>query len=190
MSLQNLEIEFKYIAKADLSAFQDFCEKRNAERFQIVSGFDHFYSKSAEPSSFYRHRVNTNENQLTFKKKTVDDNSYIREEHNIDLPLTVSREKIQALCNINGYLYDFSIFKNCFIYSYDYYTLVFYVCYDTQLKELGRFVEIEMKEDYNWSTEEEAYGELVTLERLCKNLGLSPELRVKLSLYEQFRSKK
>ena len=134
--------------------------------------------------------MNTNENQLTFKRKTIKDNSYIREEHNIDLPLTVSKEKIKALCNINGYTYDFSIFKNCFIYNYDYYTLVYYICYDVQLRELGRFIEIEMKEDYNWTSEEEAYKELVVLEKLCKGFEISSEGRSQLSLFEQFRSKK
>lgn len=183
----NTEVEFKYEAKTSLSTFKDFCENRKPNKFSIVSGYDHFFSKSSDLDSFYRHRVNTNENELTFKRKTTKDNSFIREEHNIDLPLSVSQEKIAALCGINGYTYDASIFKHCFIYNYDFYTLVYYVCYDVELKELGRFIEIEMKEDYSWINEQEAFGELVTLERLCKNLGLSPDNRINKSLFEMFR---
>lgn len=185
--MKNKEIEFKYQASISLSQFKDFCINRKPDRFLIISGYDHFHSNPKDPNSFYRHRVNTNENQLTFKRKTVEDNSFIREEHNIDLPLNVSEDKIKALCAINGYEYNISIFKNCFIYNFNYYTLVYYFCYDAELKELGRFIEIEMKEDYDWTSETEAFGELVALERLCKSIGLSLEGRINKSLFEMFR---
>jgi adenylate cyclase class IV len=185
--MKNVEIEFKYKASIALTEFNDFCESRKPDKFVIISGFDHFYSSKSDKDSFYRHRVNTNENQLTFKKKLTVDNNFIRKEHNIDLPMSVSEDKIGSLCEINGYEYDISIFKNCFIYNYDYYTLVYYICYDKNLTELGRFIEIEMKEDYDWRNEEEAYGELVSLERLCKSIGASPDNRLNLSLFEMFR---
>lgn len=188
MPLKNQEIEFKYRADhISLSSFKHFCECREPDKFQIVSGFDHFYSKESESDSFYRHRVNTNENQLTFKRKINKDDSFVREEHNIDLPLTVSEEKIKDLCNITGYSYNTSIFKNCFIYNYDYYTLVFYICYSKDLNETGRYIEIEMKEDYDWFDVNEAYSALVTVEKLCRTLGLAPESRIKESLFEMNR---
>ncbi len=186
MSLNHREIEYKYRAELPLSEFKTFCEGRNPLKFLIISGYDHFLANPADPGSFYRHRVNTNENQLTFKRKLQQDNNSIREERNIDLPLSVSESQVRDLCGVHGYVYTNSIFKNCFIYNYDYYTLVMYVCYNSELEELGRFVEIEMKEDYDWSTEEEALNELVTLERLCKSLGVSPEKRIKSSLFEMF----
>lgn len=185
--MTNIEVEFKYKASIPLSVFKRFCASREPLKFLIISGYDHFYSNDKDESSFYRHRVNTNENELTFKRKQVKDNSFIREEHNIDLPLTVTEEKISSLCGINGYKYNTSIFKNCFIYNYDYYTLVYYICYDLELKELGKFIEIEMKEDYNWSSQEEAFTALTTLERLFKTLDISPEARVTSSLFEMFR---
>lgn len=187
--LKNLEIEFKYNAKhLNLTHFKAFCEASHPRQFQIISGYDHFFSKHDDPDSFYRHRVNTNENQLTFKRKTVKDNSYVREEHNIDLPLNVSADKIRDLCNISSYKYNTSIFKNCFIYNYEYYTLVFYICYDKDLKELDRFLEIEMREDYDWSTEEEALSALKTIEKLCAHtLLIGPGNRINQSLFEMFR---
>lgn len=188
MSLELREIEFKYPAEIVLTKFKEFCLNRsNLVKFVLVSGYDHFYSNCTVPDTFYRHRVNTNENQLTFKRKTVADNSFIREEHNIDLPLNLPEDKIKALCGIQGYLYNTSIFKHCFIYVYDYYTIVYYICYDIDLNETGRFIEIEMKEDYNWKNEAEAFNELVTLERMCKELGVSSEKRINKSLFEMYR---
>lgn len=187
MGLKNLEIEFKYAATVPLIEFQSFCELRKPLKVQIISGFDHFMSKDTDPDSFYRHRVNTLENQLTFKRKTIKDNSFIREEHNIDLPLTVSRSTIESMCGVHGYKYNVSIFKNCFIYTYAYYTLVFYSVYDINLNEMGRFIEIEMKEDYDWVDEKEAFGELITLEKLCKVLNIDSSKRINTSLYEMFR---
>lgn len=185
--MTNTEIEFKYLAKVKLSQFKQFCEVRKPIKYQIISGYDRFFSKPSEPDSFYRHRVNTNENQLTFKRKTTKTDNFIREEHNIDLPLNVSEEKIEALCRINGYVYDTTIFKNCFIFNYSDHTLVYYVCYDSELRELGRFIEIEMKEDYAWTSEQEAFNSLLALERLCKAVGLSPDNRVNKSLFEMYR---
>lgn len=189
MSLKNTEVEFKYSAKINITDFKRFCEDRSPLKFQIISGFDHFMSNPSSLESFYRHRVNTLENQLTFKRKRDQDNNYIREERNIDLPLSVSQDKVEALCAVHGYVYNTSIFKNCFIYNYDYYTLVLYVCYDVNLVEKGRFLEIEMKEDHPWSTEQEAYSSLLVLEKTCKTLGASPEARLSQSLFEMFRKK-
>lgn len=185
--MKNREIEFKYPATTSLSEFKAFCVGRKPQKFIIISGYDHFYASDKDENSFYRHRVNTNENQLTFKRKTVMTDSFIREEHNIDLPMTVSEEKIKDLCNITGYSYNTSIFKNCFIYNYEYYTLVYYVCYDIELNEMHKFIEIEIKEDYNWNSESEAFNELITLEKLCKPLGLKPETRITRSLFEMYR---
>lgn len=189
--MKNIEIEFKYDAKnIPLTLFQSFCKNREPISSLIVSGHDYFMDNPNEPNSFYRHRVGPVDNQLTFKRKTTNDNSFIREEHNIDLPVTVTQEKIEDLCNIHGYSYNTSIFKNCFIFTYQYYTLVYYICYDLDLVELNRFVEIEMKEDYNWTSEAEAWNELLLLEKMCKPLGITPSNRVNESLYEIYRKGK
>lgn len=190
MSLNHREIEFKYPAEIPLSEFKTFCEVRGPLNSLLISGFDHFLANEKEPGAFYRHRVNTNENQLTFKRKLTLENNEVREERNINLPLSVTGAQVRDLCGVHGYKYTASIFKNCFIYNYDYYTLVAYICYDSELKELGRFIEIEMKEDYAWTSEEEALHELVTLERLCKDLGVSSEKRIKKSLFEMFGGSK
>lgn len=182
------EIEFKY--KADnisLSVFEAFCKKNSPLTHLIASGYDHFYDKSDASGSFCRLRVGPDSNQLTFKRKTTDNNNFVRTEHNIDLTRETSREQIEALLSEFGYAYNTSLFKNCFIYKYDWFTYVYYVCYDTDMKELGRFVEIEMSEEHAWQNEEEAYNQLLILEKLCKSLGVSPQCRVKRSLFELYR---
>lgn len=181
------EIEFKYRADdIDMSAFAEFCEDRRPVKNLHASGYDHFYARIDEPGSFCRHRVGPDSNQLTFKRKTDTANNYVRTEHNIDLSAGVDRSQVEALCSEFGYRYAASIFKNCFIYNYEWYTLVYYICYDKDMRELGRFVEIEISESYAWESEKAAWNELLTLERLCKGLGLSKDLRVSTSLFEMF----
>jgi adenylate cyclase class IV len=183
--MKNTEIELKFKATVSLSKFKEFCQKRNPRNYVEVAGWDYFYSNPQEPESFFRHRVNPKESQVTFKRKTHKDNNYIREEKNFDTQF--SREQVADLCAISGYTYNSTIFKNCFIYNYEDHTLVFYICYDVEMKELGRFIEIEMKEDYPWANEDEAFSKLTILEKLCKPLELSPAARVSQSLFEMYR---
>lgn len=186
--MKYFELEFKYKADSiDLDKFREFCKSRTPVNYLHASGFDNFYENTKEADSFCRHRVGPDINQLTFKRKTTDSNSYLRTEHNIGMQVEVTSDQITALCSEFGYKYSYSIFKTCFIYNFEYYTLVYYVCYDKKMKELGRFVEIEMREDYNWDSQQHAWDELVTLERLCKPLGITPQNRTKLNLYEMFK---
>lgn len=182
------EVEFKY--KADsvtLSAFTAFCIERKPETVVEAAGYDHFYANTKDPDAFCRHRIGPDFNQLTFKRKTTGANNYVRTEHNINLTLDMERDKIEAICSEFGYKYNTSIFKNCFVYFYDWCVLSYYVCYDTDLKELGRFLEIEANEDHAWETEQEAWDAVVVMEKLCKPLGLTPQMRIKRSLFELYK---
>lgn len=182
------EVEFKYDAKnIKLEEFKTFCAHRKPSSQVVASGFDYFYSDKKDSESFCRHRIGSDTNQLTFKRKTSDANSYVRTEHNINLDRNMSQEQIKAFCSEFGYEYNTSLFKTCFVYIYEDYSLCYYVCYDSNMVEKRRFVEIEMHEDYPWSTEQEAWNALVALERICKPLGVSAQARVKLSLFELFR---
>lgn len=182
------EIETKYNAsEISLEDFIEFCEAREPNSQVIASGYDHFYDKEGDDTSFCRHRVGPDLNQLSFKRKTQDTNNFIRTEHNINLNGTTV-DQIEALCkDLGGYTYNFSIFKNCFVYKYDRYTLVYYVCYTKDLKELGRFVEIEMSEDGVWRNEDEAWMALRKIEIQLKTLGVSANARIRRSLFEMFR---
>lgn len=181
------EIEFKYNASdISLKDFNKFCKDRKPEKFIEVGGYDYFYKTTGNNGGFCRHRVGADSNQLTFKRKTTSGNNFIRTEHNIDLVNLVSVDQIAALCKEFGYEPAAALFKNCFIYVYDFYILVYYIVYDTGMKELGRFVEIEMKEDHTWTSETEAWDALTAMERICKPLGLSSQARIRKSLFEMF----
>lgn len=182
------EIELKYRADdIPLTAFLKFAKDRSPVDSLYVSGYDHFFSDTAGSESFVRHRVGHNFNQLTFKAKTVPGNNFIRRETNITLGKDVSLEAAQQLCKDFGYEFNRSIFKTVFVYEYPRYVLSYYVVYTPDLQELGRFMEIEMSEQYPWKTEQEAWGELVALEAEAKVLGVTAQARMKKSLYEQFK---
>lgn len=188
MPLKFTEVETKYSAE-DISfeKFKVFCEERLPEKRITASGYDHFYEKNDDVGSFCRHRIGPDMNQLTFKRKTKDANNFIRVEHNINLTKDMGADIISALCSEFGYKYNTSIFKTCFVYTYKWYVFSYYTCYDTDMREVGRFIEIEMREDHAWKDEKEAWDNLLVLEKLCKSLGLSPQARIKKSLFEIYR---
>lgn len=188
--MANQEVEFKYNASGiSLEAFTKFCKERGKiKNYVLASGYDHFYAKSSDEDSFCRHRFGPDMNQVTFKRKTNDTNNFVRTEHNMNLKPEMEEAKVAALLSEFGYKFNTSIFKTCFVYQYDWYTFVYYICYNTEMQELGRFVEIEMSEDHAWENEEHTWNELLILEKLCKtSLGVTPQNRVKRSLYEMFK---
>jgi len=186
-----LEIEFKYHAgMISLEKFKAFCLDREPVKTIIASGFDYFYANEKDSNAFCRLRVGADINQLTFKRKTKDANNFVRTEHNVELSKDMTIEQIQSFVSEFGYKPDATIFKNCFVYKYNYYTLVYYICYDTNMTEQGRYVEIEMAEEYPWRNEKEAYEGLLSLERLCKPLGIAPQGRIKRSLFELYGNAK
>lgn len=190
--MKHKEVEFKYNAQeVSLSTFTKFCLAKDDKVVTIIaSGWDRFYTNAKDSESFCRHRVGADCNQLTFKRKLVGNNSIVRTEHNLDLTPEMTQDQVSALCAEFGYEYDTAVFKNCFIYKYEWYVLAYYVCYNEEMKELGRFIEIEAREDAGWNNEEEALEEIVLMERLFKAFGISAQSRIKRSLYEMFRTQK
>ncbi len=64
---------------------------------------------------------------------------------------------------------------------------MYYVVYDQDMKELDRFLEIEMLEDYPWKSEQEARKHLAMVETWLSSLGATPENRESKSLFERYR---
>lgn len=181
------EIEFKYSANyISLEKFHSFCKKKKPIEYKQIAGYDHFFKNPKDITSFYRHRIGLDMNQLTLKKKLTDDNNFIRIEHNIDLSKESTEEIIADFCKELGYFPTKSIFKNAFIYIYDGHVVVYYICYDKDMNELGRFIEIEIEEVYASKHEKEAWSDLVLLEHIYKPLGISSKYRVTSSLAEMY----
>lgn len=184
--MKHKEVEYKYNSSGiQLSKFHHFCLEMEPLNYKEVSGTDQFYQNKSMPDRFYRYRVaNADDMELTLKIVS-DSGNVIRDEHNISLK-HMSSSAIGAYVKASGFEYSGEIFKNCFIYTYDYFILVYYICYNTNMQESGRFIEIEMREDYPWHSVEEAKQELDTREKLCKNLGIGPDSRESRSLFEMF----
>lgn len=181
------EIEYKYAASGiPLTEFESVAKTSDCTGIVVASGYDHFYEDAKNKASFWRHRVGGDINQLTLKRKLIDANNYVRTEHNVNLAPDTSPEVIRGFLKEIGAKYNTSIFKNAFIYQFPKHIFVYYVVYDTQMKELGRFVEIEMSESYPWKSEAEAISEMQSLERSLKVLGITAQARLKRSLYEMF----
>ena len=180
-----LEIELKYSAKdIALTDFAEFCKTLGPTKCFQASGTDHFYSSDKDDTQFGRYRVGPDFVQLTVKTKTSNKNNFIRQEDNLDFKEAIPEERVRSFFNKFGYEYQTSIFKNCFIYKYPLYTLVYYVIYTVDMNEIGRYLEIEMSESHPWESEQQAWDALVVLEKTCKPLGIIPQSRVKKSLYE------
>lgn len=188
--MKHTEVEFKYSAKnVSLEQFQKFCMELNPKEIVLPAGYDYFYRSPKDPNSFCRHRQGAITNQLTFKRKLADKNNFVRTEHNIDLSSKMSNLQIEAFLKEFGYEKSSSIYKNAFVYLYNKFNFVYYVVYDVAMNELGRFIEIEMDENYDWKDEIEAYTELQQLEKSMAVLGITSHTRLKLSLFEMFGEK-
>lgn len=166
-------------------AFNEYT-KKPAKNFFTASGYDHFFKPNKDDGSFFRLRVDQVNKQLTYKKKLTEDNNVVRTEYNIDLAKNITDNYIINFCRDLGYEYTKSIFKNSFIYEFEWYILSYYICYDGTMTELGRFIEIEVNEDMASANPSQAYADLLSLEKLYKNLGLKVSTRVSSSLYELF----
>lgn len=186
--VQNKEIEFKYPAKnISLQTFNDFCKNMHDHvGYRDNLGTDKFFTHPEKPDTFFRLRQDSGTLQLTFKRKIAQDNS-MRIEYN----LNVDNDQGSAHCLIEemGYKYDTILHKVNHVHIFPWYVLSYYICYNSDMVEYDRFIEIEMREDCKWTSEQEVFNELRIVEKMFKPLGISPDKRIKESLYEMFRSK-
>lgn len=187
------EIEYKYNADdIDRMAFKDLAKSLNPTSFVYVESTDTYFAKSE--SEFLRYRAPSENKlsgeedraELTFKKKTIDQNNWTR----IEVNLRVDKNDpflINAFCEGLQYKKNFQIIKSCDIYYYDSdnVDLVFYSVRDENGKYY-HFLEIEAMEDCGISKEKSL--EIVQkYEKLLSPLGITPQKRKKLSLWEMFR---
>lgn len=183
------ELEFKYNAK-DIK-FKDFYNiilNKGYKKSLSISSWDIYYTNNVE-NSFIRFRDSTTP-ELTKKVKTKESNNWDRVE--VDLPLDINRinvDIVNKFSEVIGYKENFRIYKSCFIYWINNLNYVYYVVYDNNINELGRFIEVEVnKEDVE--NLQDPYEILLEGEKLLEKLGITPQNRMKKSLFELFRSSK
>lgn len=180
------EVETKYDAeKINISQFHEIVNKLNVRKRLLVSSFDDYFTNDCGEFVRYRHRPDRGE--LTIKKKTEDRNNNQRTEVNI--PTSGDNlEAVSAFLGLQGYTYNFGIYKTCDIFWTDKVDLVYYVVYDKNFKELRRFIEIEADESLEWESEEEAWNEVLKYEKMLEPLGITPQHRLRKSLFEVFKN--
>jgi adenylate cyclase class IV len=186
--VNSLELEFKYNAEGiSLPAFIEFCNSLKPSKKVEVSSWDFYYTNTekGKENQFIRFRQSDNA-ELTIKRKTNELNNWERVE--IDLPLQgnkLNESTVNKFVSLLNYKFNFKIFKSCFIYWFDNINIVYYVVYDSNLKEQGRFLEIEVNKE-QVSNLSNPSSVLKTYEEQLKILNLKPANRLKKSLFEMF----
>lgn len=182
------ELEFKY--KADDISLQDFQKLMNTlavTHKKDVSSWDHYFTNTAE-DEFLRYREST-EPELTIKRKLNKNNNWERIE--VDLPINpkkVNMPTMTKFVSLLGYNNKKSIYKTCFITWLEYINFVYYIVYDADMKEKGRFIEVEFNKDKLDSTlmDKGIEYHLKYGQEVLAKLGLTPQNRLKKSLFEIF----
>lgn len=182
------ELEYKY--KADdvkLTDFVNLMINLIPTKRKDVSSWDHYYTSVVTKDAFIRFRESDNP-ELTMKRKIQSSNNWERLE--IDLPLDPNRIKINTVnkwAEMEDYKHNFTIYKSCFIFWYDIVNTVYYVVYNEDMKEVGRFIEVEVnKEQVDKLGVDACFEKLKDFEKALTALGISPQNRLKKSLFEMF----
>lgn len=183
------EIEFKY--SADDISLEDFIKandalERSYQRID-VSSWDCYYTKGDKTDRFIRHRMGDTP-ELTFKLK-ITKNIWEREEVDISLKNCNQEKEINRFCEFIGYEKNFKIYKSCFIFVYENFNSVYYTVYDTNMKEIGRFMELEFdKSKVEEYTEDGAFEFLKQKEKeLFEKSGITHRNRLQKSLFDMFK---
>jgi len=183
--MKNKEIETKYVAdKIEMIEFVNLIDKLNPE-WIMVSSYDAYFTNDSD--EFIRYRYHDSMGELTIKRKTTNNNNLMRVE--VNLPTEgKSLSTVEAFVNLLGYKRNFSIFKTSKIAFFEKAVLVYYIVYDENFNEKQRFIEVEANEKYNWTSENEAWEEVVKYEKTLEPLGITPKNRLKKSLFELFKT--
>ena len=180
------ELEFKY--KANEILLKDFTALMSTlpiTKQKDVSSWDHYYVNGVE-DEFIRFRESSDP-ELTIKRKTNQANNWQRVEVDLSLDHTkIKPETVLAWVELLGYKHKRSIYKTCFIFWTEYVNFVYYIVYDNDMNEKGRFIEVEMNKSCLPKEALNVDNHLKRGQEVLAKLGLSPQNRLKKSLYELY----
>lgn len=192
-----VELEYKYKAD-DVSflKFRELMEGLQLVKQKDISSWDYYFTPvNNDYEGFVRFRNSSISPELTKKIKTKNDNNFNRIE--IDLPLDrtkVTVPIVDKFMETLNHKENFRIFKSCFIYWLDTVNFVYYIVFDQNLKEVGRFIEVEVNKDKVASLKDKgdhlrtgAEYELLKYERELETIGIKSSNRMKKSLFELFK---
>ena len=193
--LDHIEFETKYRIDNSLAAqFQMVVTNMPSfKEFVYACGPDEYFVKE-DMFARYRKEAFKGDNaraEITVKIKPKGaKNNIIREEYNIRVDGT-PRDTIAKFLNSLGFEYSFTITKSCQIYRMEDATLVIYTVGDItdgHLKQEESFVEIEVSEEkIHTMTEQDAWDIITKYEKALEPVGVSPQKRLRLSLFDMYR---
>lgn len=179
------ELEYKYKAdKIDYPEFRKLMESLHILKTMEVTSPDVYYTKGEE---FLRYRQG-NKPELTKKVKNKQTNNWDRVE--VDLPLDFHRTTkaiVTKFSELLGYKEDFTIHKSCFIFYLADVNYVYYIVFDENFKERGRFIEVEVNKD-KIKDHNGAEEILKDAAEKLRSIGLTPQNRLKHSLFEMYHN--
>lgn len=186
------EIELKYYAEnISLDKFIKFAVDQNPNKKLFVGSYDTYYSSPSYMSDNglefvrFRHGITP---ELTIKIKTSSKNNNSRIEVDLPLSKSVSKFIVDKFLALLGFQENFQIYKDCYIYYYDKLTIVYYRVLDKEDgKVLSTFIEVEARKDANFDDEDHAWAYVKDMERKLSSIGISPQNRLRRSLWEIFR---
>jgi len=196
--LDHIEFESKYrVEQSIILPFKMIVEKMDTfKEFIYAEGPDEYFVKG---ELFARYRKEANKGpgaraEITIKIKPEGaKNNIIREEFNVRVDST-PRETVVKFLSALGFKHNFTVMKSCFIYRMEDATLVSYTVADVtdgNLKSEDHFVEIEVSEEQiHTMNEDQAWAILTKYEKALEPLGITPQKRLKKSLYEMYRRDK
>lgn len=121
----------------------------------------------------------------------LDKGSLLKEPSNAAIELTIDLDKVLQDAKDKGYWINFPIYKQCWIYWLkNNVVIVYYVVFDEDFQEVGRFLEIEADPEEEWESEEVALTTIKEVEKKFISLGIKPQNRLNQSLYQLFRKDK
>jgi hypothetical protein len=181
------ELEYKYNADdITLKSFMSLMEELPSIHKKDVSSWDHYFTNETNKEEFIRFRE-SDQPELTIKRKTNQNNNWERVE--VDLPIDRSKLKLETInkfIGLLGYTPNTSIYKTCFIYWLTYINFVYYIVYDEDMKEKGKFIEVEFNKNMLPEHLDKVADQLKYGQEVLGKLGLVPQNRLKKSLFEIF----
>lgn len=188
-NIEITELEFKYDASdIKMSKFVDFAQTLKPTRRVEGAGWDVYYSGDGQNFEFIRLRQSPDFAELTIKIKNDEKNNNNRFE--LDLPLLPSKTTnwlIEKFVALFGFKENFRVWKYFDIYWTEKVDIVYYTIYNKDMVEVGRRIEIEARKDYKFTSAVEALAEVKAMEQLMSEIGITPQKRMKKSMWEQFR---
>jgi len=187
-NIELTELEFKYNAdEMKLGEFVKFAQSMNPEKRIEVASWDYYYSGPTNFAFEFLRFRNGPSPELTIKMKNSEKNNNNRFELDLPLRFNVSDWMVKTFVELFGFKENFRVYKYCDIYWFEKLDIVYYIIYNKDMVEQGRRIEIEARKDYPFKSEEEALTEVKAMEQRMAEIGLTPQNRMKKSMWEQFR---